>query len=76
MRRAKFLGVMHYADGPVVNEKLGDRSPGDVVTVFPNHNNSSYPWRDTEKDLEYSTYFREEELEFLIEKELDLNDYL
>lgn len=76
MRRAKFLWVIHYVGGLVVREKLGNYSPGDVVTVFPNHDHSQYPWRDTEGILEDSTYFREEELEFLMEKELDLNDYL
>ena len=76
MRKAKFLGLINYIDGPIVNEKLGDYSPGDIVTVFPNPHNTTYPWRDTEKDLEFSAYFREGELEFILDKELDLNDYL
>ena len=76
MRRAKFLGVIHYIEGPLSEEELGDYSPGDIIVVFPNPDNSVYPWRDTEENLDHSTYFRKEELGFLVEKELDLNDYL
>ena len=76
MRRAKFLGVIHYIEGPLSEEELGDYSPGDIIVVFPNPDNPDYPWRDTEENLDHSIYFREGELGFLVEKELDLNDYL
>lgn len=76
MRKAKFLGVINYVDGPIMNEKLGKYSPGDIVTVFPNTHNTTYPWRDKKQDLGNTAYFREGELEFILDKELDLNDYL
>lgn len=75
MRQAKFLGLINYRGGPIMNENLGDYSPGDIVTVIPVTENAEFFWRDLGPE-EHSTYFRSEELEFILVKELDLNDYL
>lgn len=73
MRMAKFLGVVRRSGGLLVQEPLGDYSPGDLVRVFPKK--SFLPWTDGRKGTD-EHLFRTEELEFLPEKELDLNDYL
>ena len=75
MRQAKFLGLIHVRGGPITNEKIGDYSPGDILSVIPCKENSEFSWRDLGPE-EHSTYFRSEELEFIPDKELDLNDYL
>ena len=75
MRQAKFLGLIHVRGGPITNEKIGDYSPGDVLSVILCGENSEFPWRDSGPE-EYATYFRSAELEFILDKELDLNDYL
>lgn len=76
MRRAKFLGIISVVGGNIEENSMGGHSPGDVIVVFPNSGNHTYPWRDTEKDGMNSIYFREEELFFPHEKEFDPNDYL
>lgn len=76
MRRAKFLGVIDDIGCQLRQDSMGGHSPGDVVTIFPNTGNTNFPWKDTLLKEPFATYFRTEELEFLPEKELDLNDYL
>jgi hypothetical protein len=76
MRRAKFLGVIDDIGGELKEVSMGGHSLGDVFVVFFNTGNSTFPWRDSLSEDINATYFRTEELEFLPEKELDLNDYL
>lgn len=76
MRRAKFLGVIDDIGCQLRQDSMGGHSPGDVIMIFPNRGNSNFPWKDTLYEEPFATYFRTEELEFLPEKELDLNDYL
>lgn len=76
MRRAKFLGVIDDIGCELKEVSMGGYRPGAEIVVFFNTGNATFPWRDSELEDPSATYFRTEELEFLPEKGLDLNDYL
>jgi hypothetical protein len=81
MRRARFLGLRDDEGNP--EAMPGEYEVGDVLTVFPRFPGYTgpFPWADKPNEDGKSSpagtsVFRENEIELLPEKELDLNDYL
>ena len=84
MRKAIYLGFIAEEGDPIdTSESYGDYSPGDVLFVERTKDDhpkkKEYPWREVFNPQEIGycfQLFREGELEFIPEKEFDVNDYL